>query len=206
MYNTPLPDRAALPSTRQLLRSTLVAAVVAAVLLVTIVMPAEYGRDPTGIGQLLGLKSMGETKLALEKEANETPATPAVAAPPVTLAAAPPQVAAEPESASRSDEKSLLLKPGEGAEVKLTMQKGGKVSYRWEVSDGVVNFDAHGDSDGLVPTSHSYKKGTKAASDEGTLEAKFDGKHGWYWRNRGQGNVVVTLRTRGDYSAIGRVL
>lgn len=213
MYNTELPDRASLPTTRRLLRSTMLAAVVAAVLLVTIVMPAEYGLDPTGVGSVLSLRAMGEAKLALAKEASE-PATrlvpPLAPAAPVAQAQAPisatPAPAGTSDSATRSDEKSLLLKPGQGVEIKLTMQRGAKVEYSWEVSDGVVNFDAHGDSDGKPVMSHSYKKGTKAAKDQGTLEAKFNGKHGWYWRNRGQGNVVVTLRTKGAYSAIDRVL
>jgi hypothetical protein len=59
MYNTDLPTRAELPSTTRLLRSTVIALLVAAALLVTTVLPAEYGIDPTGIGRALGLTQMG---------------------------------------------------------------------------------------------------------------------------------------------------
>jgi hypothetical protein len=69
MYNTDLPTRAELPSTGKLFRSTLVAAVVAAALLVTVVLPAEYAIDPTGAGRLLGLTEMGEIKQQLAEEA-----------------------------------------------------------------------------------------------------------------------------------------
>jgi hypothetical protein len=62
----PTPE---IPSARRLLRSTLIAALVAAAILVTIVLPAEYGVDPTGIGRILGLTQMGETKAALAREA-----------------------------------------------------------------------------------------------------------------------------------------
>jgi len=34
------------------------------------------------------------------------------------------------------------------------------------------------------------------------LEAAFDGNHGWFWRNRGQADVTITLRTNGDYADI----
>ncbi|HYW14589.1 MAG TPA: hypothetical protein VE891_00355 [Allosphingosinicella sp.] len=44
-----------LPSKRQLNRATLIAAGVAAAILVTTVLPAEYGVDPTGVGRVLGL-------------------------------------------------------------------------------------------------------------------------------------------------------
>ena len=40
MYNTDLPNRAELPSTRQLIRSTVIALVAASALLTTTVLPA----------------------------------------------------------------------------------------------------------------------------------------------------------------------
>lgn len=64
----PPPDALA-PTSRQLIRSTILAVVVAALLLVTCVLPAEYGVDPTGVGRLLGLTQMGEVKMALAEEA-----------------------------------------------------------------------------------------------------------------------------------------
>ena len=68
MYNTDLPTRAELPSTGKLLRSTLLAAVIAIALLVTVVLPAEYAIDPTGAGRLLGLTEMGEIKAQLAED------------------------------------------------------------------------------------------------------------------------------------------
>jgi hypothetical protein len=59
MYNSDNPTRAELPTSGQLLRSTVIAVITAGVLLITIVLPAEYGIDPTGVGQALGLKQMG---------------------------------------------------------------------------------------------------------------------------------------------------
>jgi hypothetical protein len=51
----------------------------------------------------------------------------------------------------------------------------------------------------------SYEKGRRVANDEGELIAAFTGNHGWYWRNRGEANVTVLLRTGGAYSDIKRV-
>lgn len=69
MYNTDMPSRNVLPSSAKLIRSTIIAALVAVVLLVTVVMPAEYGIDPTGAGAVLGLKEMGDIKEQLAEEA-----------------------------------------------------------------------------------------------------------------------------------------
>ena len=51
MYNSNIPSQQELPSIGKLIRSTIIAAVVAAVIQVTVVLPAEYGIDPTGIGK-----------------------------------------------------------------------------------------------------------------------------------------------------------
>ena len=71
MYNSDLPTRAELPTSKQLLRSTLIAIVSAAALLVAVVLPAEYNIDPTGIGGALGLAEMGEIKQQLAEEAEQ---------------------------------------------------------------------------------------------------------------------------------------
>lgn len=69
MFNAPLPSVDDLPSAGRLLRSTLISAAVAAGLLVTVLLPAEYAIDPTGIGRVLGLTQMGEIKRQLAQEA-----------------------------------------------------------------------------------------------------------------------------------------
>mgnify|MGYP006154490797 CR=1 FL=1 len=53
MYNSNTPLPSDLPTSRQLLRSTLLASLSATVLLIAVVLPAEYGIDPTGIGRVL---------------------------------------------------------------------------------------------------------------------------------------------------------
>lgn len=65
------PDAPVAPQAtpRKLIRSTLIALAVAVLLLVTVVLPAEYGIDPTGIGRMIGLTQMGEIKTRLAKEA-----------------------------------------------------------------------------------------------------------------------------------------
>ncbi|MGH8188819.1 MAG: hypothetical protein ACREUC_19840, partial [Steroidobacteraceae bacterium] len=49
---------------RRLLKSTAVALLVAITILVTIVLPAEYGIDPLRTGRLLGLDALGDAKVA----------------------------------------------------------------------------------------------------------------------------------------------
>jgi hypothetical protein len=213
MYNTDMPTRAELPTSVQLVRSTAIAFVTAAVLLVTVVMPADYGIDPTGIGRVLNLTQMGEIKKELAAEAAADamaqagggaamPAAPAaqpVSAAPVATAA--PAPVADAVKVPWRDETRVSLQPGEGIEIKLSMKEGDKALYAWAVQGGMVNFDTHGDGLGR---SISYEKGRGVAADEGELMAAFNGNHGWFWRNRGDAAVTLVLQTGGAYSKIDR--
>lgn len=223
MYNTDLPTRAELPSARQLLRSTVVAAFVAGGLLITTILPAEYGIDPTGAGRALGLTAMGEIKSALAREAQagemgaaagpvlassvvaaSPGGTPQAAAPAAASDPAVPPPAALP---TREHTVSIELKPGEAAEIKLTMQKNASVRYAWSTDGAGINYDTHGDPvDAPKGFYHGYGKGRNETAQAGTLQAAFDGKHGWFWRNRSAGVVRVTLKTSGAYGQIERVL
>jgi hypothetical protein len=100
-------------------------------------------------------------------------------------------------------EARITLAPGEGVEIKLTMIAGERVRFSWTVEGGVVNYDQHGDGGG---GSMSYEKGRAVPNQEGELEAAFDGKHGWFWRNRGKAPVTVILLTEGPYTAIERLV
>ncbi|WP_227370721.1 hypothetical protein [Halomonas sp. M20] len=101
MYNTDLPTRAELPSSRKLIRSTLLAGVAANVLLVTVVLPAEYGIDHTGAGRLLGLTEMGEIKEQLAEEAELDRAATQAASPQGTVdSQATVGVDADPQASS----------------------------------------------------------------------------------------------------------
>lgn len=204
MFNSQMPSMSDLPTSRQLVTSTLLAITGAAAILVAVVLPSEYGIDPTGAGRILGLTEMGEIKTQLAKEAaaDRAPDDPTVAAP--AAAAAPSSL---PAAAVRSDRKEVTLAPGEAAEIKVSAAKGANIAFEWTVLGGNVNYDTHGDP--LVKKRgfyHGYGKGKASTGQKGTLVAAFDGTHGWYWRNRSGQAVTVTLETEGAYSDIKRVV
>lgn len=214
MYNSEIPTRAELPSTAQLIKSTIIAFVVAIVLLFTVVLPAEHAIDPTGIGRILKLTEMGEIKkqLAAEAEADrkmdqqnqpEKKSGLGWFVASLFISSAHAQELKLTQSASRSEELTISLKPGEGAEYKMTMKKGAKVNYVWEVNGGKVNYDMHGTPWTKIET--SYKKDRGVAGDTGVLEAKFDGTHGWFWRNRDKETVTIKLKVTGHYTDLKKV-
>lgn len=199
MYNANYPKENELPTTKQLIISVLTAITVALALLISCVLPAEYGIDPTGIGKVLGLRKMGETKmqLAAEAEAGNTTDIQALATP-------KPIHPEEPAIAITSKTMTLSLVPGAAAEVKVTLNKGASVSYHWMVDAGHVNFDNHGDNPSTKY--HNYSKGKAATHDKGKITAAFDGSHGWFWRNRSSEVVTVTLNVSGKSIKLKRIL
>jgi hypothetical protein len=177
----------------RLLRSLSIVIAIAALIAVTIVLPAERGVDPTGIGAMLGLKEMGETKVALANEAEAD-----------SIANAGPRASVvRPDAGTMFDDVNVILPPGEGREIKLVMSKDAKVTYSWSVDRGVVNYDTHADSPTIKY--HGYTKGVGVKADSGVLTAAFDGQHGWFWRNRGADTVTVRLRTNGHYTELKRL-
>ena len=215
MYNTPKPSIEDLPTSTQLLRSTGIAIAAAAVILVTVVMPAEYNLDPTGIGGVLGLTEMGEIKAQLAEEAEadrlmmeqqavepQSSLSPGVLDTIFGLFVGAAYAQDAPVVAPVwTDEITFPLEPGKGIEIKLVMKEGAVAQYDWAVTGGAVNFDTHGDGSG---NTISYEKGRAVEADAGDLTAAFTGNHGWFWRNRGDAPVSVTLRVAGAYTEVKR--
>lgn len=196
MHNENIPDYAELPSTAKLIKSTIIAIIIAAVILVTLVLPAEFGIDPTGVGKLTGLQRMGEIKTALAEELEESEAQPIASN--TDDAPAINEPIANPDS-PRTDELSVTLAPDKSTEIKITMTKGTAVDFTWSTSQGEVFYDLHADSKEV--NYHVYEKGTDSTK-AGTLTAAFDGNHGWYWKNRTNAPVTITLKATGNYQDI----
>ena len=210
MYNANKPDPEELPSSAQLVKSTFMAAIAAAVILIAVILPAEYGVDPTRIGKMLGLTSMGEIKVQLAEEAEADHRRELRKKPNGDGSSLIDDVfglfvgsahAQAPEPAW-TDKVSFTLAPGKGAEIKLAMKKDAVAEFSWTVEGGRVNYDLHGDGGGK---SVSYKKGRSVPGHKGSVRARFTGNHGWFWRNRGKKDVTVTLLVRGSYSEVKRL-
>lgn len=188
---------AALPSRRTILAVT--AGSVAAALLVLFagILPAEYNRDPTGLGRLTGIGALWAPE-ELKAEASGAAAAPASRSYPVPF---------------RSDIIEIPLVTGDDMnggnelEYKVHLDKGASYVYSWSVSgvslpdEFYTEFHGHTLTDGKSMTVADYRKAT-GTSDNGTLSAPFTGIHGWYFQNQAVAPAKVTLRLAGFYTLI----
>ena len=187
--NNDTTPQSELPSTCSLIKASITAVVIAAVLLLTAVIPAEYGIDPTGIGKKLGLTQLNTPS----KEISLKEVTPA-------------NNSNSPVQASQKDllhkTLTLTLAPKQGAEVKAVMNKGDQFIFSWKASHNNVSFDMHGDYPNTNDEFTSFWEDKNLQKTSGVFQAPFDGNHGWYWQNDGTETVTIELSVSGFFSSL----
>ena len=195
-------DGAISASRRELARGIAVSVAVAALILATIVLPAEYGIDPLGTGRALGLTALRAGHDAAAPASATGSKTPAMSAAPAPAAGS--MFTARQEPTYRSDKRTFELGPGKGVEIKTRLEKGAALVYSWKTRNGAkVLQDFHGEPRGAKPdVFESFIKDAAASESRGYLIAPFTGTHGWYWENSTSSPVTIELQVSGFYIEI----
>jgi hypothetical protein len=183
---------AAAAEVRQRIAVALGAAVlVAGLILVTFILPAEFAVDPLGTGARLGLLPLGVVGQQVD-ELNKTAASASGAGQAAILV---PQ-----EKPFNQESVDFKLAPREGMEYKYRLDKGEALLYSWSAT-APVDYELHAEPDGApAGYAQSYEKKSASNGASGTLTAPFPGIHGWYWENKTDKEVTVTLKTAGYYN------
>jgi hypothetical protein len=198
MAETPIANPSPAPtSPRGALALLGSAAAAGAIIVFGAVLPAEYGRDPLGLGKLTGVAALHAPE---EKR--------------VAASAGSAVAARSYPGAFRSDVIEVPLDTYESGrpselEYKVRLRKGATLIYSWE-APGVTDPESfysefHGHT--LVSggqgamTVAEYRKAS-GFGDNGALVAPFDGIHGWYFQNSTAHPVTVRIRLSGFYELI----
>lgn len=180
------------PSPATLAKATGGAALAAIIIVTLFVLPAEYGIDPTGVGTVIGLNGM------VSGQGSEAAAAPEAAPP--TDVAIPTKATIAKSAARRQDEMTITLEPHSSQEVKAHMTRGDSFIFEWTSTGGPVKAEMHGEKANATDGSFTdYWKELELTGGQGAFTAPFDGTHGWYFRNKGDTPVTVTVRTVGFY-------
>ena len=157
---------------RRIVVASVGAAAVAAAALFVAVLPAEFGYDPLGAGRALGLTGLSRDATA---------------------------VLAHQEHGFATDERRWVLSPFESFEYKYRLEEGDAMLYAWDASAALL-YELHGEPDGEAPGDAESFDRARSERAAGAYVAPFSGIHGWFWENRGEADVTLTLRTAGFYA------
>jgi hypothetical protein len=172
-------------------------AALAALIVLGAILPAEFNRDPLGLGRLSGLSRL--------------------------WAPADQTVDARRDGAARAREYDIPFRTDvieiplgdflAGAdrselEYKVRMKKDATLIYAWEVTGTTeprdFHYDQHGHTTpapGQAMTVATYRQAF-GLKQQGALTAPFDGIQGWQFSNSSERPVVVRLRLAGFYELI----
>jgi len=201
------------PSHAGLLKGTLLALITAIVVAILFVLPAEYGVDPTGVGEKLGLLDLGGAELVASDSATATTRVVIGTFPdaPAEFDFYEPEVLGDPFSrthanAFQSATLVIELDVGEQVEYKAVMQQGDGLIYHWKLEKGVTYTDFHadpGEGAEVYPDRYFIRYAeSEVGESAGSLVAPFTGNHGWYWLNIEDYPITITLEVRGFYERI----
>ncbi|MDP8980032.1 MAG: hypothetical protein M3O35_05505 [Acidobacteriota bacterium] len=170
------------------MKATLIALAAALVLLITAVLPAEYGIDPLRTGRLLRLNGISQADS--NSGGRATPASHGI----YTMQPGTYKV----------DTEEIGLHPGEALEIKYHMQKGATMVFAWK-ADGRLQFEFHGEPDQKPKSNYfeSYLLDNKTGRDRfyGSFTAPTTGVHGWFWQNKTNQDVRMHLSVSGFFDS-----
>lgn len=185
-----------MPGKSSLLARLAIAAIVGTFLVVCVVMPAEYRKDPTGFGRAVGLLEL--TTPVVAKPADESASQPGDPFPPTPQAEG--VVSNYYDTPFKTETVKIKLGPDGELEYKATMKTGKAMIYSWEVNKGSVYYDFHGEP-ANPEDSKRYLEVQETKSANGVFVAPFDGKHGWFWLNLTGEPIEITLKLSGFYES-----
>jgi len=191
--------------------------IIAAIILVIFILPAEYGKDITGLGETLGINNMSvDNDKRTEQSLGDSSITNEQYDSHITLS----EVLDHDNDPNRIEgndhisfskplqfmETEIILTSDGHTEYKFDLEKGNQISYSLTTHNNKkVYIDLHGhnpetsdkdDEDLLV----KYLDSQEDIAISGQFIAPFDGEHGWYLLNLQDEEITVKITASGHWN------
>ena len=93
----------------------------------------------------------------------------------------------------------FTLAPKEGMEYKYRLEKDAGMLYAWTAT-GELYWELHSEPEGAPRGYAEWFDTDFGERSNGVYNAQFSGIHGWWWENKGEQPVTITLTTSGLYT------
>lgn len=216
-----MPDQATLTK-RQLLTSGLICLVLAVVVVALFILPAEYNEGLTALRGSTGLDSPGNTGSTPSevKSAKQITAEGGC----LEFSMIDPETAeivvdewgtaspvlngdnhCEQSQAFKTETIVIELSLDGRVEYKAVMNRGDAIIYSW-TADQDIYTDMHAhqpdDMEGANPDFFTRYLESESREQHGSIIAPYDGHHGWFWLNLGDGPTIIELTVSGYYQEL----
>lgn len=199
------------------LLAVIISIIAALAILLIFILPAEFGKDPTGLGEKLGVTNMSVDGLeTVNTNANDDVDVSASNALARLNSANIIDNSNNPDRIESSDHLTFATPvqfteidinvPGDGQlEYKFKLNKGDQINYHWSVNDGKLAYsDLHGHNPGSAETEDDdidtkYLDSQEDQSVSGQFTAPFDGDHGWFFLNLQGEDITISLNVSGHW-------
>lgn len=192
----------------KILKSIFLAFFIGMIVLLVAVLPAEYGIDLLGTGKLFGFSKLYKKEIKTNKSSTSSLNFKKIKLDDVgsSVDILKPIEANNPapkgQFSEREDSITVIVPAKKGIEYKVKMLKYGSMKYEWSTAKQILFTDFHGEvKQENPPKDVFYESYTVAYSNNmgGTLTAPFEGKHGWYFKNLIDDDIVVVIKIKGQY-------
>lgn len=193
------------------LLAVILSIIAALFILVIFILPAEFGKDITGLGEKFGVNKMSVTEVEAEIESSETP---------LDIKSLLNNTLDHDDDPNRIEgdghisfakplqfmETEIVLEADGHGEYKFDLLKGNLINYTLTVADGKkVYIDVHGHNPGTDSESEGddllarYLDTQEDNTISGQFIAPFDGDHGWYLLNLQPEEIRIKITASGHW-------
>ena len=170
------------------------------------ILPAEYGKDPTGLGEKLGVNKMS---LAPAAETDSGGVASQANMPPPDKEGFEGSAHSSYQTPLQFMQTEVVIAGDGSVEYKFDLKAGNTINYVWSVSNGGLAYaDLHGHTPGPSGEPEDeilvqYLDTQEASMVSGVFTAPFDGEHGWYFLSLEPGEITITIQASGHWDSHG---
>ncbi len=194
------------------LLAVIISIVAALFILMVFILPAEFGKDITGLGAKFGVNNMSTDDVAEDAVIatdNSNNTAPNKLANVVDLSNDPDKIES-PEHVLfdipvQFMQTEVILEPFAQGEFKFDLETGNQINYTWSVDGGgLVYTDLHGHTPGASGDPEdeilvNYLDSQQDNSLSGQFVTPFGGDHGWFFLNLEDREVVIKIQASGHW-------